>query len=87
MKILELLNKANSVYPDSYLDFYYDITTGDPVDGKGDTLAEFIVRELQDVFEDGQCREELISESVKAMESAAATLSRVADALRTLEQS
>ena len=52
MQLVELLNRANSAYPDNYLSEYFDDKTGEPITPiAGDTLAKFIVAELRETFE------------------------------------
>lgn len=51
MKLLELMEKANSLYPDGQLSEYYD-GTGKFKDNPhgGDGLARFIVAELSETY-------------------------------------
>ena len=49
MRLVNLLNLANIGY-DGCLEMFYDNDTGEPIDESGDTLAMFIVRELQSTF-------------------------------------
>jgi hypothetical protein len=50
MKIKQLLDRANSGYPEGYLATYYN-WKGQTRRGKGDTLAQFIVNELTETFD------------------------------------
>jgi len=50
LSLVELLNLANEVYDDGCLAEYFDSDTGTPRAGSGDTLAEFIVREIHDTL-------------------------------------
>lgn len=53
MKLIDLLNEANEVYPDGFLADYYDEVTGEPTNWhSGDILAWFIVNELADAFKE-----------------------------------
>jgi hypothetical protein len=69
MKLVDLLSKANKYYPDGFLAEYYD-SDGNIVDGQGDTLAEFIVKELKDTFDPDASDEDQIREAIRAMETA-----------------
>lgn len=51
LTILDVLNAANDGYQDGYLSEYYDEETGELKEGQGDTLAEFIVKEIHDTFD------------------------------------
>ena len=51
MKLVEILNIANKVYPDNFLSSYYN-ENGELIKGvNGDTLAEFIVIELKETYD------------------------------------
>ena len=55
MRMVDLLNKANGGYPDGYLTEYYNDETGEfNPHGRGDTLAQFIVTELEETFSSEQ---------------------------------
>ena len=56
LSLVELLNVANEAYDDGYLAEYFDPDTGGPKTGSGDTLAEFIVREMRDRFDPNATR-------------------------------
>ncbi len=58
--VLDVLKAANRHYPDGYLENYFD-DAGEFVDGSGDTLAEFIVRELSQTVPDYDDPEERLS--------------------------
>ena len=51
LSLFELLKIANEAYEDGYLAEYFDPDTGASRAGSGDTLAEFIVREIRDTFD------------------------------------
>ena len=51
MKLVEILNAANSQYPDGYLSTYFNQKTGEYLEASGDTLAEFIVHEIMETFD------------------------------------
>jgi len=81
MKILELLNKANKAYPDEFLSNYYNEKTGKPRKGNGDTLAEFIVRELYETRSENQEDEAQIQCAVEILERAVRDIQSVIGAL------
>jgi hypothetical protein len=67
---VDLLNIANSGYPDQTLAEMYDPETGDPVadaDEKGDTLALLMLRELKDTFDPEADRDAQLNEAIRAM--------------------
>jgi len=68
MKLVELLNKANEGYEDGYLENYFDPKTGEFIQGKGDTLSEFIVVELSETFDPDADDETQIAEAIRAMD-------------------
>ncbi len=82
MQILELLNLANKGYSDGELVEFYDEETGDIVEGEGDTLALFIVRELMSTFQRGVEDAAQISEAIRAMTVAKKELESVIKALK-----
>lgn len=67
---MDLLNAANEHYDGSYLSVYFDATTGEPVAGSGDTLAEFIVSELCETFEKKSSRERQGATAVRVLDRA-----------------
>ena len=81
MKLPELLNAANQGYPDGYLAEYYDTKTGARKRGGGDTLAEFIVLELIDIFDSTASDDSQIDEATRVLESARRDLLGVIEAL------
>ncbi len=84
MKLVDLLDLANRGYPDGYLTEYYDARTGEPKSGSGDTLAEFIVKELVDTF-DSEAEDELqTATAVQMLEHAVGDLEDTIAALNGL---
>lgn len=81
MKLIELLDKANLDYPDGFLINYYEKETGKEVEGSGDTLAQFIVRELRETFDESKSDEEQIDRAVSVLNNAVKDLNRVVLAL------
>src|SRR5579864_5420161 len=70
LTLTDLLNAANKHYDDSYLSVYFDVTTGGPRTGSGDSLAEFIVSELRESFDGQSSRERQVSVAVRMLEGA-----------------
>jgi hypothetical protein len=70
MKLVELLKKANEGYDDGMLAEYFDEETGELVEGKGDTLAQFIVIEISETFSSEADDEDQIGEAIRVMEMA-----------------
>ena len=66
MKLRKLLLLASSGYPDDFVRLYADRPNGN----HGDTLAEFIYRELQDTFDESATTQEQLAAAVSAMEKA-----------------
>lgn len=81
MKLLELLNAANQGYPDGYLAEYYNAKTGARKRGSGDTLAEFIVLELIDIFDTKASDDSQIGVATQVLEVARTDLFGVIQAL------
>lgn len=83
MTLLQLLTKANRGYPDGFLATYFDAESGRPKPGSGDTLAEFVVKELADTFDPDATDERQIREAVCVLQRAQWDLH---DAVRALEK-
>jgi len=81
MTLVELLNQANEGYEDGYLENYFDPKTGEFVQGKGDTLSEFIVVELSETFDPDADDETQLSEALSAMDMAKRDIEGVMAAL------
>lgn len=82
---MSLLNLANTAYNSTgILDLatYYHSETGEfNVDGHGDTLAEFIVREVTETFDETSSRLNQLQTAIGAMYSAESNLRSVRAAL------
>jgi len=85
MKIKELLDIANSRYPDQCLSEYYD-DQGNPKKGYGDGLAQFVVIELCETFEEDGESEEQLWEARRVVTKAIEDLHTVCEALRKEER-
>ena len=83
MKLSEIIAIASRAYPDSEVDAYFEDREG----AHGDTLAEFIVRELQDVYDADAGSQDQLSEAARAIRRARDELNSVLSALeREIEQ-
>lgn len=80
----DILNAANKYYSDSYLSRYFDATTGRSKRGSGDTLAQFIVRELGEGFDSTGPRQRQVAVATYVLERAKKDLQRAIDGLREL---
>ena len=87
MTLNQVVCRAASVYPDGYVLAYWDMDREMPKKNPeaGDTLAEFIARELADTYDPEASDSEQIATAVKAMQSASDDLQAVAEALSGLE--
>jgi hypothetical protein len=67
----ELLSIASAGYPDEYLRVYYHADTGEfDETGGGDTLAAFIVREIQQSFDAALAKSEQLQEVGRLLRNA-----------------
>ena len=63
MTLDELMDRANALYPDNMILRYYQ----EPKRNHGDTLAKFIVLELQDTFDPDAPEHEQLSTARRAL--------------------
>ena len=77
MKLSEIIAIASRAYPDSAVQAYFEDLEGQ----HGDTLAEFIVRELQDVYDADAGSQDQLSEAARVMQRARDELDNVLGAL------
>jgi len=77
MKLSEIIAIADQAYPDGLVQMHFE----DPKGEHGDTLAEFIVRELQDVYDAEASSQDQLAEAVQAMRRARDELEGVLAAL------
>lgn len=86
MTLNQLICSAASVYPEAFVLEYWDKESSEPRENRmgGDTLAEFIAREIYDTYDVNASDTEQIASAVKAMQTAADDLQKVADALGSL---
>ena len=86
MTLNQLICRAASVYPDAYPLVYWDQEVQEPKADPfgGDTLAQFVVQELADTFDEDADDATQIAAAVKAMQTAADDLAAVAHAVSDL---
>lgn len=86
MTLNQLVCSAASVYPDAFVLEYWSMERSEPRENRegGDTLAQFIAHEIHDTYDADASDAEQIAMAVKAMQTAANDLQRVADALSNL---
>ena len=82
LSLVELLKIANEAYEDGYLAEYFDPDTGTSRAGSGDTLAEFIVREIRDTFDPNAIRSEQLEEARRVLMNAIDDLENVIERLQ-----
>jgi hypothetical protein len=82
LSLVELLKIANEAYEDGYLAEYFDPDTGAARAGSGDTLAEFIVREIRDTFDLNATRSEQLEEARRVLLNAVDDLENVIEQLQ-----
>ncbi len=82
LSLVELLNMANEAYDDGYLAEYFHPDTGTPRAGSGDTLAEFIVREIRDTFDPNATRCAQLDEARRVLMNAIDDLESVIERLQ-----
>ena len=78
----QYLMEASDVYPDNFIEHYFDFKTGKEIRGRnGDTLALFIGREIAELYDPRATDEENRAESVRALSTATRELAAVIAAL------
>lgn len=84
--INELMEIVHCAYPDEFTREYWDEKKGCPKESSGDTLAEFIVREIHDTFDPKAEASAQLQEAARVMRAAGRELGDIAETLeRTLE--
>jgi len=81
MTLLDILAVANKAYPDDMVAAHYDPETGDTIEGQGDTVAEFVAREIRETFSDEGDAFVRFLAAAQYIQRAATELQDVADAL------
>lgn len=86
MTLNQLVCSAASVYPEAYVLNYWHMATSEPRHNRegGDTLAQFIAQEIHDTYDADATDAEQVASAVKAMQTAADDLQKVAHALSEL---
>lgn len=85
LSLTELLNSANKGYDENYLSEYFDPATGKLKAGSGDSLAEFIVCELRQTFNQNSTRSQQVGLAVRVLERANRDIQNAINGLRELE--
>lgn len=88
MKLNQLICKAASVYPDGFVLEYWDMKKERPKKNPegGDTLAQFIARELADTYDSEADDRVQVETAVQVMQAAISNITAVIDALRLMRQ-
>lgn len=88
MRLNQLICKAASVYPDEFILKYWDMEKERPKENPegGDTLAQFIARELADTYDSEADDRVQVETAVRVMQAAISDITTVIDALRLMRQ-
>lgn len=82
MKINELMKLVGDHYDDRGTDAFWDYKNERiDCDGTGDTLAEFIVREIYETFEPANSTDDQLEEAIRVMQCARNQLNDVVSGL------
>ena len=81
MKLNELLEIVHRAYPDEFTRECWDSRRQRARSGSGDTLAEFIVREIADTYDAEATDEAQLDEALRVMRRACTEVTGVIDAL------
>ena len=79
MELSEIIAIADRAYPDGLVQAYFD----HPDRNHGDTLAEFIIRELQDAYDAEAGDKDQLSEAARVIRRARDELDQVLAALES----
>ncbi len=82
MTLNEIMDVVHEAYPDGFTRNYWDAGQQRPCDCDGDTLAEFIVKELTDTYDASAGDEEQLEEAIRVMERACGQIGDVIEALQ-----
>ena len=86
LTLTELLDAANKHYSDGFIAEYFDPATGmRKVDASGDSVAGFIVNEINELFAEEYSREEQIAVAVGALERAQNDIQSAIEGLKELK--
>ena len=83
MNLNDLIHKAAAAYPDARLLAYWDGQRAVSNPAGGDTLAEFIVRELCDTFDAKAGTQSQVAEAVRVLRKALADVQAVLETIST----
>ena len=83
MKLNELLEIVHRAYPEGHTRLCWDEKRQKVRTGTGDTLAEFVVQEIVDVYEESSTDDKQLGSALDAMRWAAIELAAV---IRALEE-
>ena len=83
MKLNELLAVVHSSYPEEHTRQCWDAKKQKVRTGTGDSLAEFVVREIADTFDADAPEENQLDAALSAMRWACTELTAVIEALET----
>ena len=88
MVLNQLIATAAGAYPEAFVLRYWDAQAGEPKANPtgGDTLAEFIAREIAETYEPLATDTKKIEKAARKMREAARDLAAVADALAGLKR-
>lgn len=81
MTLDDILELVHANYPDECTRSCWDKNTQRPIQGAGDTLAEFVVAEIVETYDASASTEDQLREASRVMDRAAKTLSALAHAL------
>jgi hypothetical protein len=87
LTLLEILNIASSGYPDDFLKEYYSQETGKINEqGSGDTLAEFIVREIVETYDPDADKDAQVTEVCRVLRNGISDLEKVIAAVELAQR-
>lgn len=85
LTLVEVLDIAAASYPDELLRVYYQANSGEfNEEGSGDTLAEFIVREIRETFDPDLTKTQQLQEVTRVLRKAIEDLESI---LKSVEAS
>lgn len=70
VKLVELLKLVDEGYPDGVIAEHFDPETGEVLKGRGDTLAEFVVIEIGETFDEDATDEVQLEEARRCLRMA-----------------
>jgi len=85
MTLNEILERVHNAYPDGTTRDCWDAQRGRPCSGSGDTLAEFVVREIADTYDAEASHSEQLTEAIRVLERARSDIKHVLRALRQVQ--